>query len=54
MKDDKPYLIFFRDTRAKQLVLGDTPEFLNKKKPLQEQNNVTITTFKRKCMENCK
>jgi hypothetical protein len=54
MKDDKPYLIFFRDIRAKQLVLGDTPEFLNKKKPLQEQNNVTITTFKRKCMENCR
>jgi hypothetical protein len=54
MKDDKPYLIFIRDIRPKQLVLGDTPEFLNKKRTLQEQNNVTITTFKRKCVENCK
>jgi hypothetical protein len=51
---DKPYLIFIRDIRAKQMVLGDTPEFLNKNRKLQEQNNVTITTFTRKCMENCK
>jgi hypothetical protein len=52
--NDKPYLIFIRDIRAKQMVLGDTPEFLNKNRKLQEQNNVTITTFTRKCMENCK
>jgi hypothetical protein len=54
MKHDKPYLFFIRDVRGKQMVLGDTPEFLNKNKKLQEQNNVTITTFTRKCMENCK
>jgi hypothetical protein len=53
MKNDKPYLIFIRDIRAKQLVLGDTPEFLTKK-TLQEQNNVSITIFKRQCMENCR
>jgi hypothetical protein len=49
----KPYLIFIRDVRNKQLVLGDTPVFGNRK-ALQEQNNVMITTFKRKCIENCK
>jgi hypothetical protein len=53
METAKPYLIFIRDIRTKQFVLGETPVFGNKK-ALQEQNNVTITTFTRKCMENCK
>lgn len=53
IENAKPYLIFIRDIRAKQFVLGEAPVFANQK-ALQEQNNVTITTFTRKCMENCK
>lgn len=53
VSSDKPYLIFIRDLRAKQFGLGGlTPELVNPR-ALEEQNSVTITTFTRKCMENC-
>ncbi len=53
MPSDKPYLIFIRDPRAKQFGLGGlTPELVGPK-ALQEQNNVMITIFTRKCVEHC-
>ncbi|HEY6307487.1 MAG TPA: hypothetical protein VI488_13625 [Candidatus Angelobacter sp.] len=53
MPNQKPYLIFIRDLRSKQFVLGETPVFANQK-ALQEQNSVTVTIFTRKCVEHCK
>lgn len=49
----KPQLIFIRDLRAKQVLLGGSPSALSRK-AVQEQNSVTITVFKLKCMEHCR
>jgi hypothetical protein len=53
MPTGKPYLIFIRDLRAKQFGLGGLNTGVVNPKSLEEQNNVTITVFTRKCLENC-
>ena len=53
MATGNPQLIFIRDIRAKQFVLGKAPGAITGK-ALQDQNSVTVTVFKLKCMEHCK
>jgi hypothetical protein len=53
MPNDKPYLIFMRDVRAKQFGLGGLENGVASQK-LQEQNSVTVTILTRQCVENCR
>jgi hypothetical protein len=53
MPNDKPYLIFMRDVRAKQLGPGALENGAVSQK-LQEQNNVRVTILTRQCVENCR
>jgi len=53
VKTAKQQLIFIRDIRPKQFALGGFTGSVNPK-TLQDQNNVTVTTFALKCMEHCK
>jgi hypothetical protein len=54
MPNDKPYLIFMRDLRAKQFAPGELTESPISPNKLGEQNSVTVTIFKRKCVEHCR
>jgi hypothetical protein len=53
MPNDKPYLLFIRDLRPKQFGIGGLDTGVVTTKSLQEQNSVTVTTFTKKCVENC-